>query len=65
MKAKIEIDELMGAASKARQLNALLQNIIEKGTDTCNADDELVGLAYDISGKVLTFLDKLEREENK
>ncbi|AXZ12049.1 hypothetical protein OW944_23415 [Klebsiella pneumoniae] len=65
MKRKIEIDELMGAASKARQLNALLQNIFEKGTDTCDADDELIGLAYDICANVTTFLEKLEREEDK
>lgn len=65
MKSKIEIDDVMNAASKGRQLNALLQNIFEKGTDTCDADDELIGLAYDISAKVSSFLDKLEREENK
>ena len=53
------------AASKARQLNALLQNIFEKGTDTCDADDELIGLAYDICANVTTFLEKLEREEDK
>ena len=65
MKAKIEIDEVMNAASKGRQLNALLQNIFEKGTDTCDADDELIGLAYDICAKVSTFLDRLEQEQNK
>lgn len=65
MKRKIEIDEVMNAASKARQLNALLQNVFEKGTDTCDADDELIGLAYDICANVSMFLDKLEREENK
>lgn len=64
MKVKIKIDEVMGAASKARQLNALLQNIFEKGTDSCDADDELIGLAYDICANVSTFLDKLEEQEN-
>ncbi len=62
---KIDISDVMNTASKCRQLNALLQNFFEKGTDGCEADDELVGLAYDISTKVSSFLDKLEKEESK
>jgi hypothetical protein len=65
MKSKIDIMDILNAASKGRQLNALLQNLFEKGTDYCQADDELVGLAYDISGKIAKFLDLLEQEENK
>ncbi|WP_324030021.1 hypothetical protein GC087_06615 [Pantoea sp. JZ2] len=61
----IDISEILNAASKARQLTALLQNIFEKGTDTCDADDELVGLAYDLSGVISNLLNKIEEEENQ
>lgn len=64
-KPELDICEVMNAASKGRQLNALLQNIFEKGTEGCDADDELVGLAYDMCAKISQFLNKLEQEENK
>lgn len=62
--AKLDICDVLNAANKCRQLSSLLQNIFERGTDGCEKDDELVGLAYDISGKVSAFLDRLEKEEN-
>lgn len=65
MSKELEIMEVLNAASRGRQLNSLLQNIFERGTDNCTADDELVGLAYDISSKVCHFLDQLEEQENK
>ncbi|WP_431022056.1 Rop family plasmid primer RNA-binding protein [Erwinia rhapontici] len=66
MKNKLDISQILNAASRARQLNALLQNIFEKGTSNgCPVDDEIVGIAYDISGKVTLFLDNLEAQENK
>lgn len=63
--AKLDICDVLTASNRGRQLNALLQNIFERGTDGCEKDDELIGLAYDISGKISGFLDKLEMEENK
>ncbi|MBN1086568.1 hypothetical protein JNO12_19135 [Erwinia aphidicola] len=65
MENKLDIAQVLCAASRAKQLNALLQSIFERGTDNCTADDELIGLAYDICGKVCQFLDRLEEQENK
>ncbi|MCW1971446.1 UNVERIFIED_ORG: hypothetical protein FHW05_000260 [Pantoea agglomerans] len=63
MKASsVDISEVLNAASRARQLTALLQTIFENGTESCAKDDELVGLAYDLSGKVLILLSKFESE---
>lgn len=64
MKSKLDSLEVLSTASRGRQLNALLQNLFEKGTDFVKADDELIGLAYDISGKITKFLDQLEQENN-
>ncbi|MCK0552547.1 hypothetical protein KFO32_05580 [Pantoea ananatis] len=58
----VDISEVLNAASRARQLTALLQTIFENGTEGCAKDDELVGLAYDLSGKVSTILSKFESE---
>lgn len=63
--AKLDISDVLNAANRSRQLNALLQNIFERGMEGCEKDDELIGLAYDIAGKVSLFLDRLEQEENK
>jgi len=63
--AKLDIRDVLNTASKSRQLNALLQNIFEKGADGCNPDNELLGLAYDISNVITRFMDRLEREEDK
>lgn len=63
--AKLDISDVRNAANRSRQLNALLQNIFERGTEGCEKDDELIGLAFDIAGKVSLFLDRLEQEENK
>lgn len=65
MERKLDIAQVLCAASRAKQLNALLQNIFERGTENCTPDDELVGLAYDICGKLCRFLDRLEEQENK
>lgn len=65
MNEKLDILQVLNAASSARQLNALLQNIFEHGTEGCTADDELIGLAYNIAGKVSLFLDRLEEQEDK
>lgn len=65
MKNELDITQVLNAASRARQLNALLQNIFEHGTEGCTADDELIGLAYNIAGKVSLFLDRLEEQEDK
>lgn len=63
MKASdVDISEVLNAASRARQLTALLQTIFENGTEGCAKDDELVGLAYDLSGKVSILLSKFESE---
>lgn len=63
MKASsVDISEVLNAASRARQLTALLQTIFENGTEGCAKDDELIGLAYDISGKVSILLNKFEAE---
>ncbi|MGG6196176.1 hypothetical protein ACQV2B_19110 [Pantoea allii] len=61
-KSTVDISEVSNAASRARQLTALLQTIFENGTEGCAKDDELVGLAYDISGKVSILLNQLETE---
>ena len=58
----VDISEVLNAASRARQLTALLQIIFENGTEGCAKDDELVGLAYDLSGKVSIVLSKFESE---
>jgi len=61
---RIDIADLVNTANRGRQLNALLQNIFELGTaNGCPADDELVGMALDLSGKVSVFLDALEKHE--
>ncbi|MCK0552605.1 hypothetical protein KFO32_05880 [Pantoea ananatis] len=63
MKASsVDISEVLNAASRARQLTALLQTIFENGTEGCAKDNELVGLAYDLSGKVSILLGKFESE---
>jgi hypothetical protein len=62
---KLNILDVLSASLRGRQLHSLLQNIFERGTDGCEKDDELIGLAYDISGKLSVFLDQLEEEENK
>ncbi|WP_089528514.1 hypothetical protein [Pantoea ananatis] len=63
MKAStVDISEVLNAASRDRQLTALLQTISENGTEDCAKDDELVGLAYDLSGTVSILLSKLESE---
>lgn len=63
MKASaVDISEVLNAASRARQLTALLQTMFENGTEGCAKDDELVGLAYDLSGKVSILLSKFESE---
>jgi len=61
----LDIADVLNAASKGRQLNALLQNLFEKGADGCEPDNELIGLAYDICASVALFLDRLEEQENK
>ncbi|TDT01653.1 hypothetical protein [Erwinia rhapontici] len=67
MESKLDIGQIIHAASIARQLTALLQNIFENGTGIggCPHNDELIGLSYDISGKVSLFLDELEKQEDK
>lgn len=62
--AKLDNRDVLNASRRGRQLNALLQSIFESGTDNCEKHDELIGLAYDISGKIASFLDRLEEEEN-
>lgn len=63
MKASsVDISEVLNSASRVRQLTALLQIIFENGTEGCAKDDELVGLAYDLSGKVSILLSKFESE---
>ncbi|ERM14388.1 hypothetical protein L585_08720 [Pantoea ananatis BRT175] len=63
MKASaVDISEVLNAASRARQLTALLQTMFENGTEGCAKDDELVGLAYDLSEKVSILLGKFESE---
>lgn len=65
MKNELDITQVISTTSRARQLNALLMNIFEKGSSSgCPADDELIGLAYDLCGKVTLFLDQLESKEN-
>lgn len=63
-KNKPDILEVMNTASKGRQLNALLQNIFERGTEGCEADDELIGLAYNMSTKISAFLENLDKEHD-
>ncbi|MDC7862244.1 hypothetical protein SZ66_09395 [Pantoea ananatis] len=58
----IDMSEILNAVSRARQLTALLQTMFENGTEGCAKDDELVGLAYDLSGKVSIILSKFESE---
>lgn len=58
----LDLSGVLNAASRARQLNALLENIFENGSRDCKADDELVGLAYDLSGKILIDLSYIESE---
>lgn len=67
MEQKLDISRILDAACRARQLNSLLQSIFENGTGIggCPHSDELVGLAYDICGKVTQFLVQLEEQENK
>lgn len=59
----IQAPDVSSVASKARILNALLQNIFIHGTENCAPDDELVGLAYNLSGNVALDLDRLEKME--
>ncbi|NWC65423.1 hypothetical protein [Cedecea sp. P7760] len=61
----LNICDVISAATYSRQLNALLQNIFINGAEGCEKDNELLGLAYDIAGKVCIFMDKLEKENNK
>ncbi|NIG74698.1 hypothetical protein F3J34_13980 [Klebsiella sp. Ap-873] len=57
--------EAMSTAHYARQLNSLLENIFEKGCGGCESNNELIGLAFDLAGKVCSFMDKLDQEANK
>lgn len=64
MESKLDICEVLNAASRSRQLNSLLQNLFERGAEGCEADNELVGLAYDLCAKVSNFMTQLEKQEN-
>lgn len=58
--------KLSDALDRAQQLNSLLENMFIKGTCSgVDANDPLLGLAYDLCGKVNNFLTRLEAEENK
>lgn len=60
---KLNSSNVVSASVQAKQLNALLQNIFTNGAEGCEADNELIGLAYDLAGKVCSFMDKLEEGE--
>lgn len=51
------------AFTKTEQLNALLLNMFEHGAEGIEADNDLVGLALDLSTDVVNFLKK-ESEKN-
>ena len=65
MESKLDICEVLNAASRSRQLSSLLQNLFERGAEGCEEDNELVGLAYNLCAQASRFLDKLEEKENK
>lgn len=65
MKTKVNICEINDAAHKARQLNSLLCCVYENGCEGIDADAELIGLAFDLIGKVSQVMDKIEQENNK
>ncbi|BCQ40932.1 hypothetical protein ERHA54_35350 [Erwinia rhapontici] len=48
---------------KTEQMNALLHNIFQHGAEGIEADNDLVGLALDLSTDVVNFLKK-ESEKN-
>ncbi|ARF51121.1 hypothetical protein [Pantoea stewartii] len=60
--AALDMSGVLSAASRAKQLFALLETIFENGTQGCQADDELVGLAYDLSSKIMNDLAHIESE---
>lgn len=62
---KEDIDDVLNAASRGRQLTALLENIYQKGVNELAPDNELIGLAYDLCSKLSLFLDQLEVEDDK
>lgn len=51
------------AFTKPEQMNALLLNMFEHGGEGFEADNNLVGLALDLSHNVVSFLKK-ESEKN-
>jgi hypothetical protein len=61
---KLNSSNVVSASVQAKQLNALLQNIFANGAEGVDADNELIGLAYDLAGNICLFMDKLEEREN-
>lgn len=55
--------DLYVAVNSARQLNALLLNLFERGAEGLEQDNELIGLALNLSGSALIYLESEEKQD--